>query len=106
MRWQELCVLFSKLQNMNTLKIVLGIAATAAGAYALNRVRKNESQKQLAKNANSDHTSESEDREHIKPQNHFITDPITATKHSDTFSQNYQAANKNVQFHQRGVRHR
>ena len=91
---------------MNTLKIVLGIAATAAGAYALNRVRKNESQKQLAKNANSDHTSESEDREPIKPQNHFITNPITATKHSDTFSQNYQAANKNVQFHQRGVRHR
>ena len=92
---------------MNTLKIALGIAATAAGAYALNRIRKNESQKELATaNANSDHTSGNADRDHVKPQNHFITDPITATKHSDTFSTNYQSANKNVQFHQRGVRHR
>ena len=92
---------------MNTLKIALGIAATAAGAYALNRIRKNESQKDFATaNVNADHAAENEDRDHVKPQNHFITDPITATKHSDTFSQNYQAANKNVQFHQTGVRHR
>ena len=92
---------------MNTLKIALGIAATASGAYALNRVRKRQSQNQFsASNGTSGNSEEDQEKETVKPQNHFITDPITATKHSDNFTPNYQAAAKNVQFHQRGVRHR
>lgn len=95
---------------MKTLKIALGIAATAAGALALNEVRKRKTTKspEISSSANqSARTDESDSEERQeKPQDHFITDQITAARQNDLASNHYHGAAKNVQYHQRGVRHR
>lgn len=95
---------------MKTLKIALGIAATAAGAFALNEVRKRKTTKspELSASANQSSRSEETDQEERqeKPQDHFITDQITAARQNDLASNHYHGAAKNVQYHQRGVRHR
>ncbi|MBU4537222.1 MAG: hypothetical protein L6264_11895 [Weeksellaceae bacterium] len=109
---------------MNTsLKIAIGLAATAAGTLAVAVLRKRKGAEQQQFTAPDGTTYRKGERYHSadqktylngreirqeKPADHFLNDRNTSPSSypNDAASNHYDGAVKNVQYHQRGVRHR
>ncbi|MDQ0477139.1 hypothetical protein QGN23_00450 [Chryseobacterium gotjawalense] len=102
-------------------KIAIGLAATAIGTLAMAFLRKRKATVQRQYTApdgtlydegqiyrSADHKTYQNGREirNAKPEDHFVTDASHSSHPNASTPNHYKETVKNVQYHQKGVRHR